>query len=137
MGRSRKENRCYCDYCEKKRQKIYDLFYNRINKDRKNAQKKIWKLNNPEKVKESNRESIKRCRDRVNKNSKNYRKLLKLRTPKWANIDKIKLIYKNKPKGYSVDHILPLRGKNVSGLHIETNLRYMVTIENIKKNNKY
>lgn len=59
------------------------------------------------------------------------------RTPPWADLKKIKEIYDNCPEGYHVDHIVPLNGKLVSGLHIETNLQYLPAIENIKKGNKF
>jgi len=57
-------------------------------------------------------------------------------TPKWANLEKIKEIYNNCPKGYHVDHIIPLKGKNICGLHIETNLQYLPAIDNLKKGNR-
>ncbi len=66
------------------------------------------------------------------------RKALKLsRLPSWANKDKIKEIYDNCPPGYHVDHIIPLQGEKVSGLHIETNLQYLTAAENCSKRNKY
>jgi hypothetical protein len=58
-----------------------------------------------------------------------------LRVPSWANLEEIKKIYKNCPKGYHVDHIIPLQGVLVSGLHIESNLQYLLAEENIKKSN--
>ena len=60
-----------------------------------------------------------------------------LRTPKWANSDKILDIYMNRPDGYHVDHIIPLFGKYVSGLHVETNLQYLTATDNFKKSNKF
>jgi hypothetical protein len=59
------------------------------------------------------------------------------RLPKWANLNKIKEIYENCPKGSVVDHIVPLQGKNVSGLHIETNLQYLTPEVNLRKGNKF
>ena len=59
------------------------------------------------------------------------------RTPVWANLIKIKEIYDKCPKGYHVDHKIPLQGKLVCGLHVETNLQYLTALENMKKGNRY
>jgi hypothetical protein len=58
-------------------------------------------------------------------------------TPKWANREKIRSFYINRPEDCHVDHIIPLRGKLVSGLHVETNLQYLPIKENMKKHNTY
>lgn len=61
----------------------------------------------------------------------------KLRVPKWADHEKIDEIYRNKPEGYHVDHIIPLNGKTVSGLHVHNNLQYLSIEENRLKSNKF
>jgi hypothetical protein len=66
------------------------------------------------------------------------------RTPVWANKDLIEVFY-IKAKfmewftgdKYHVDHIIPLRGKLVSGLHVENNLQVIPAKENLSKNNKF
>lgn len=66
------------------------------------------------------------------------RKALKLdRVPLWANLDKIKEIYSKCPEGYHVDHIIPLQGTLVSGLHVENNLQYLTAKDNLEKHNKF
>ena len=58
-------------------------------------------------------------------------------TPIWANKKEIRLFYKNCPPGFHVDHIIPLNGNIVSGLHVTNNLQYLPATENIKKGNKF
>jgi len=69
------------------------------------------------------------------------RRAIKLNaTPKWLtkeDFQQIKEFYKNTPQGYHVDHIIPLKGKEVRGLHVLWNLQYLPALENIKKSNKF
>jgi hypothetical protein len=60
-----------------------------------------------------------------------------LRTPLWADLEAIKAFYMACPKGYHVDHVIPLRGENVSGLHVLENLQYLTPKENVQKSNKH
>lgn len=65
------------------------------------------------------------------------RRLLYTAMPLWADLGKLKEIYKNCPEGYHVDHVIPLQGDLVCGLHVETNLQYLTVSENLKKSNKF
>lgn len=59
------------------------------------------------------------------------------RTPAWADLTAIAAFYRGRPEGYEVDHIIPLRGRLVSGLHVLNNLQYLPKLENQRKKNKF
>lgn len=61
---------------------------------------------------------------------------IKQATPKWLNLKEIEEIYGCRPPGFHVDHIVPINGKNVCGLHVPWNLQYLLAIDNLKKSNK-
>lgn len=72
------------------------------------------------------------------------RKALKLKaTPVWSDLNKITKIYRcckqlSEITGvkHHVDHIVPLKGKTVCGLHVEYNLRIITATENLGKGNR-
>lgn len=69
------------------------------------------------------------------------RKAFKLHaTPKWVTdkeFEQIKILYENCPSGCQVDHIIPLRGTNVCGLHTLKNLQYLTSEDNASKKNNF
>lgn len=68
----------------------------------------------------------------------NKRRCAKLeRTPAWADLVAIKAFYDACPAGHQVDHILPLRGRRISGLHVLENLQYLPDAENMSKGNRF
>lgn len=75
--------------------------------------------------------AVKTCRQRT----RNATKLNA--TPKWSNLGEVALIYKHCPKGYHVDHIIPLKSKVVCGLHVPSNLAIISEFENLSKGNKF
>jgi hypothetical protein len=94
---------------------------------------------NPEYVKKINaksREYAKNNRPLLNAKMARRKALQIKATPKWADLNIIKEIYKTCPQGYHVDHIIPLRGKNVCGLHVEFNLQHLPAKENLSKGNR-
>ena len=100
-------------------------------KDRRSAARKKHKAENPELY-------------RAHTNAR--RKRFKEATPPWLTKDQKKQIRglylqaqqisKVTGQQYEVDHIIPLLGENVSGLHVPWNLQVILANENRIKNNK-
>jgi hypothetical protein len=66
-----------------------------------------------------------------------YRAVQNKAMPKWVNGKALRLIYNNCPSTLEVDHIFPLQGEKVSGLHVPWNLQYLTREENAKKSNSF
>lgn len=96
------------------------------------AAKKTYKINHPGKI--------------LADGAKRRAAQLK-RTPQWLTADDAWMIeqayelsaLRTKLFGFSwhVDHVLPLQGKYVSGLHVPTNLQVIPASENLRKAHKY
>ncbi len=69
---------------------------------------------------------------------------IKKATPSWANKDLIREFYKTAVRltnetgiMHEVDHSIPIKGKLVCGLHVETNLEILTFDKNRSKSNRY
>jgi len=126
------------EYQEKNKEQI---------KEKNVVRRKIYYDKNIEKIKQ-------RYKDWVNNNPEKKlalnakRVAAKLeRTPSWLTDDQLhriewfyaeaKRLSEETGIKHHVDHVLPLRGKNVSGLHIPENLQILTARENLRKNNRY
>jgi len=114
--------------------------YHELNKERTHD----WRKNNLSKFAESQNKSRKKHYSRVLADNAKRRALRIQRTPLWANLEMIEVFYwvaielsKVMSQKYHVDHIIPLQGKNVSGLHVQNNLQVMLAIDNCKKSNHF
>ena len=57
--------------------------------------------------------------------------------PSWANLQAIMDFYAICPEGYEVDHVIPLAGELVCGLHVVENLQYLTPTANRSKGNRF
>ena len=119
-----------CLPCRRVWDRLYDTTRNRTHRNEDNVRKLQWKRDNMGYVSHIN----------------NIRRAAKIhRTVSWGNDDAIKKIYDERAalnyehgKGtHHVDHIIPLQGKYVSGLHVENNLQILTAAENLRKGNRY
>jgi hypothetical protein len=102
---------------------------------------------NPEKIKAAKKAYAQRKKDVINA-AVARRKAAKLkRTPKWlTKFDKLKIqcvysiaamLTRVNNELWHVDHIIPLQGDLVSGLHVPSNLQVMRGVENVRKHKKF
>ena len=63
-------------------------------------------------------------------------KRIRIATPPWADTRATEAFRDACPPGYHSDHIIPIKGKNVCGLHVLENLQYLPAQENLLKSNK-
>jgi hypothetical protein len=124
------------------------IIYNKTPKGKaiRQAIDRRWKKNNPEKIiaycatpkARAGRTAWKKNNPGIVRALTAKYKCNKLhRTPLWSEKEAIRQFYIDCPKGMSVDHIIPLQGKLVSGLHVLSNLQYLTPAENSKKRNKF
>lgn len=108
---------------------VIEQRYRDLNRIKVRKRITIWAKNNPDKLssKQAKRRSIK---------LKAY--------PLWADLEKInKIYYESKLRtvetgiSHHVDHIIPLLGKYVCGLHVENNLQILTARENLVKSNSF
>jgi len=88
---------------------------------------------NPRKLKLTPEQKILRKKSMQNEAWHRYMAKRKNQTPPDINIKELQQFYLNCPKGYEVDHIIPI---SKGGLHCISNLQYLTVSENRKKSNK-
>jgi hypothetical protein len=136
--------------------------YNEANKSDISLKKQAYYLENKERIDARNIAYNKKNRIKLSKketewrsenrgnvaaNIRRYQVAKMNRTAKWlTKFDKLKIscIYsvaamltRENKEAWHVDHIIPLQGRNVSGLHVPSNLQVIRGEENMAKHNKF
>lgn len=117
----------------KEKRLAYDAqYYQTKNREKRLAQVKAWASEN---------------RGKSNAIKKAYKMAKARACPSWLTEDEHWMMYeayelatlRTEMFGFPwhVDHEVPLRGKNVSGLHVPWNLRVIPGVENMSKSNKF
>lgn len=121
--------------------------YGQKNAEMRSAQRKIRYAQNSAYELRKNSEWRKANKGLTTFHSVKYQTNKKNRTPNWLTEEQVKSIateyelatWCTKVMGikYHVDHIVPLQGKTVSGLHVPWNLRVIPALDNQSKSNKF
>ncbi len=142
----------------KDNRKVYQKKYRADNRESLLEGKKQWYSENKERHlanatswAKNNQEAIKIIRSRYRKNTlgahnarANKRRAIKLAAvPDWltkSHLVEIEYMYMYNqimPGNWHVDHIVPLQGKDVCGLHTPENLQILSAKDNLMKSNKF
>lgn len=125
--------------CNRDKEAATKKIWHRNNKDKNNKRSKNWRELNKEYYLEKGNKFRRDNPELFSHYSAIRRASLKERTPCWLSkkhLDQIKTIYAQRADGYHVDHIIPLMGEDVCGLHVPWNLQYLTAAENLRKSNK-
>jgi len=138
-------HRAVCrEYAARNKDKAYlnASRWSKANKERKNEQSLAWKRRNPEKMKEYTQRNAGK---RNSYTAKRWAAKLQA-TPPWLNKEQLQEIasYYELAKELQwlseepleVDHMTPLQGKNISGLHVPWNLQILPRPLNRRKSAK-
>jgi len=138
-----------CPKCQKAGKKVYNKAYYENNKDRITATKKVYYENNSEECKARCKKYVKTHPDKYAANAAKRHAQKLQATPGWltkeqhAEIQEFytlaqELAWLNQDvQIFHVDHIIPLQGENVCGLHVPWNLQLLTAKENRSKGNRY
>jgi hypothetical protein len=132
---------CYrADYCRANRDKYprknYADPYAKSEARKAKAKQRYEK--NKENVLEQSKQYYKLHRAKYLTKSRSRRNHMeKYATPTWINFDQLNDIYLKCPDGWHVDHIIPIKNRNVCGLNVPWNLQYLRASDNLSKRNKF
>lgn len=109
------------------------------------ARKAKWRQENSKTHNAYNRKWFAENKDKRSSYQAKRKATILQRTPSWdpdahliiAKYQLAAMLSKASGIEHHVDHIIPLQGKKVSGLHVFSNLRVIPGSDNVKKSNKF
>lgn len=112
------------------------------NREGERLKRKAWREANPETARECALRWYRANPDRYTEYAANRRARVRQAVPSWFDREAVALIYAEaaaltEATGimHHVDHVIPLKGKNVCGLHVQGNLRAVPAEVNLRKSN--
>lgn len=150
--------RQYCKDCDKARKAKWragrldkhnakGLEWVRNNPDKRKISSKKWRDRNPDKCRELKARWLSKNKDIALSYTSNRRRRVRNATPKWVTDTDMcvmrsmylecRRISSESGVPHHVDHVIPLKGKNVCGLHVPYNLRIIPKHDNLMKSNHF
>ena len=136
-------NKAYTLANKEKRGETAKAYY-LANKEAKAEYNKAYRLANKEKALVYDKEYSKNNKDIVNTKTAKRRAAKLERTVSWSDSNAIKALYTEAQRlteetgeQHHVDHIIPLQGELVSGLHVQNNLQVLTAYANLSKSNTF
>ncbi len=117
----------------------YRNFLYQKSNEKVKARAKDWYYNNIDRRKGNYRAWFQKNKWLINAHGAKRHASKLLATPPWITKDQlnhIKKMYEECPPGFHVDHIIPLQGRNVRGLHVPWNIQILPAKENLSKGNR-
>lgn len=119
--------------------------YAKANREKVRENSRRYRESNPEKVRERNRQWSEANPAKLAAYAGARRAQMTQSTPRWAESKLIEVWYAlarvmSETSGgeqYQVDHIVPLKGKTVCGLHVQDNFQIITARENASKGNRF
>ena len=137
----------YCIVCTREKDRLRDATPARKASDRlqsvrraaaKRAAAKAWRVANRVRYLAQLKEWREQNHAYINEYASRRRGAVGMQTPGWANVVLMREIYAcAKVIGWHVDHVVPLKGRLVSGLHTPLNLRIVPPAANRAKSNRF
>jgi hypothetical protein len=130
---------------ESKKANLRSADWYKNNTERQNKNSQNWRKQNQQRQSELSSKWFAENKDKRAAYEGKRRAMQLQRTPKWdpdahlivAKYQLAAMLTKASGIEHHVDHIIPLQGRKVSGLHVFSNLRVIPGSDNVKKSNKY